>query len=168
MIKKEEYSNVFYLKAASCNALGIGVYNYTTLPTSYQLQIYNYTASSSGFALLEFGFDAKNPAQQWHLDDVSIIDTNASNSEMLINGDFENGTLIGWQVLCTLTNCGGTGGALTMSSCHSGSYCYVGACTGAYDFLHQTFSAITDHIYTLQFWLYTDGHAAERAYVTIY
>ncbi|CAF3350554.1 unnamed protein product [Rotaria socialis] len=100
---------------------------------------------------LEFGFKAKTSAKTWHLDDVSVIDTNASNSEMLINGNFENGTLIGWQAFCSNLNGGGTGGTITQSSCHNGSYFYDGASAVAYDFLRQSFSMAIRHVYVLSF-----------------
>lgn len=151
----------------SCNASTSYDIQYTTSPTIYQQQIYNYTALSTDIAILEFGFKAKNPSKTWHLDDVSIVDTTALNSEILVNGGFENGSLIGWQVACSSLNCGGTGGILVQTSCHTGSYCYEGACQGAYDFLRQSFSVTAGRVYMLSFWLYTDGHSAEAAYVDI-
>ncbi|CAF1391668.1 unnamed protein product, partial [Rotaria sordida] len=77
-----------------------------------------------GIKQLEFGFKAGSASKTWHLDDVSIIDKNASNSEKLVNGGFENGTLTGWQVLCSTINCGTKAGNITQSNCHTGSYCY--------------------------------------------
>ena len=152
---------------SSCNISTSNAISYTILPTSYEKQIYNYTALSNGTAILEFGFKAKNPAKAWHLDDVSLLDRTASNIEMLLNGGFENGSLNGWEVACSSVHCGGIGGVLVQSSCHTGSYCYAGICPGAYDFLRQSFSIISGHIYTLSFWLYTDGDSAQAAYVTI-
>ncbi|CAF1105199.1 unnamed protein product [Adineta steineri] len=143
------------------------VLSYTTSPLSYTQQIYNFTAQYSGFATLEFGFKAKNPAFTWHLDDVSIIDTSALNIEMLVNGNFENGTLIGWQILCSNNNCGGTGSSIVNTPCHTGSFCYEGTCAGNYDYLRQSFSITIGHIYTLSFWVYTDGHSDQAAYVNI-
>ena len=158
----------FLNTATSCSTATSTALSYTTLPTTYTLVTYSYTATFTGIAILEFGFKAKNTAQTWHLDDVSIIDTSASNAQRLTNGDFENGTLVGWQVLCTVNNgCGGPGGGLTTSSCHSGTYCYSGACFNAFDFLRQTFSTITGHVYTLTFWIYTNGHNQQEAYVRI-
>ncbi|CAF4147236.1 unnamed protein product [Rotaria sp. Silwood2] len=151
----------------SCNTSTSYAIKYTTSPTTYQKQTYTYTAASTSMNTLEFGFKAVNPAKAWHLDDVSIIDKNASNSEMLVNGGFENGTLIGWQVLCSSLNCGTTSGNITQSNCHTGSYCYQGVCQNAYDFLRQTFSVISGHVYILSFWLYTDGHHSQAAYVNI-
>lgn len=123
-------------------------------------------ATYTGTGVLEFGFKAKNTNHEWHLDDVSVVNRNASNAQMITNGNFENGTLTGWQVLCTTTNgCSGAGGILSTSSCHGGSHCYSGECYGAYDFLRQTFSVTLGNVYTLTFWIFTDGHPQQEAFV---
>ncbi|CAF1500197.1 unnamed protein product [Rotaria sp. Silwood1] len=151
----------------SCNTSTNYLITYTTSPTTYQKQTYTYTATSTGMNILEFGFKAVNQVKTWHLDDVSLIDKNASNSEMLVNGGFENGSLVGWQILCSSINCGTIAGNITQSNCHTGSYCYEGMCRNAYDFLRQTILVTSGHIYILSFWLYTDGHNAQAAYVNI-
>jgi hypothetical protein len=150
----------------SCNASTSYLLAYNTTPTSYQEQIYNYTALYTGIATLEFGFKAKSASLAWHLDDVSILDTTASNIQMLVNGGFEN-NLTGWQVLCSSENCAGSGSFVFAGLTHSGTYCYKGSCFGAYDFLHQSFSIVTGHIYMLSFWLFTGGDPTEAGYVTI-
>ncbi|CAF3971769.1 unnamed protein product, partial [Rotaria sordida] len=104
---------------AACNISTSYILTYTTSPTAYQKQTYTYTAVSTGMKKLEFGFKAVNSVKTWHLDDVSIIDKNASNSEKLVNGGFENGTLTGWQVLCLDNNCGTKGSNITQSDCHT-------------------------------------------------
>jgi hypothetical protein len=147
------------------------IFIYTTTPTSYQLQTYPYLALSTGIATLEFGFKAKSSSKSWHLDDVSVVDIIAPNSELLVNGGFENGSLIGWQVLCSSVNCGASGGVLVSSLsslCHMGSYCYEGACQGNYDYLRQSFPITIAHIYTISFWLYTDGDNHQAAYSNIF
>lgn len=89
------------------------------------------------------------------------------NTSILVNGDFEAGSLIGWTVACSSMNCGGTGGVLDTSSCHTGSYCYKGACIGAYDFLRQSFNVVVGHVYLLTFWIKTAGNPQQAAYVDI-
>jgi len=96
------------------------------------------------------------------------VNTTASNTSLLVNGDFEAGSLIGWQVACSSVNCGGTGGVLDTTSCYAGSYCYKGACIGAYDFLRQSFNVVAGHVYRLSFWIMTNGNPQEAAYVNIY
>ncbi|CAF1426335.1 unnamed protein product, partial [Rotaria sordida] len=103
----------------ACNISTSYILTYTTSPTAYQKQTYTYTAVSTGTKKLEFGLKAVNSVKTWHLDDVSIIDKNASNSEKLVNGGFENGTLTGWQVLCLDNNCGTKGSNITQSDCHT-------------------------------------------------
>jgi hypothetical protein len=80
-----------------------------------------------GTAVLEFNFKGQNGVDYWHLDDVSILDENASNSEMLVNGDFENGTLVGWQLICS-SNCQSSSGVILNSSCNKGLFCYRDGC----------------------------------------
>ncbi len=99
------------------------------------------------------------------MDDVSIVDTNASNSEMLVNGGFENGTLAGWQVICTSGCAPGSSGSLSTTSCNTGSFCYKDGCKGSTDILRQTFAMTIGHVYILSFWLTTAG--TQSAYVSI-
>lgn len=162
-------STTLSIVGTRCSPQNITLFSFTTSPTTYQRRTYNYTASFTSMLTLEFGFQAKNSAKTWHLDDVSVLHLNSSNiTEMLINGNFENGTLIGWQRSCTSMNCGGsTGGSIVQVSCRTGSYCYEGACQDDYDFLRQSFLAEMGHVYMLSFWLFTDGHAAQKAYVTM-
>ena len=153
-----------YLIGNSCNVSNTTVLYYRTNPTTYTLQTYNYTASPSSIGMLSFSFYTVSGTYFWHLDDISVIDTNASSSEMLTNGDFEYGTLDGWQQLCT-QNCSSSPGIITNSSCHAGLYCYADACRYGSDYLRQTFSVTSGHIYTLSFWLHSDGGLVQQAFV---
>ncbi|CAF1512111.1 unnamed protein product, partial [Rotaria sordida] len=106
------------LTTTSCTTPSSTILYYNSAPTSYTQQTYNYIASSTGTAVLEFGFHSIGSNKDGYLDDVSIVDTNASNSEMLMNGDFENGTLVGWQMICG-SNCVSLSGTLSMASCNA-------------------------------------------------
>jgi hypothetical protein len=103
----------------------------------------------------------------WHLDDVSILDENMSNSEMLVNGGFENGTLTGWQLLC-ISNCLSSSGAISNSPCNTGLFCYQDGCKNEFDFLRQSFSMTIGHTYTLSFYLLSDTHPNDQAFVRIF
>jgi hypothetical protein len=139
--------------------------SFSSAPTNYTQEIYTYTASFTGTAVLEFGFASTGNNKIGYLDDVSIVDTNSSNSEMLINGGFENGSLVGWQVLCS-SNCGGFAGSLSTTSCNTGSYCYADGCKMGVEFLRQTFTSTIGHIYTLSFWIQVHGN--QNVYVEIF
>ncbi|CAF1413084.1 unnamed protein product [Adineta ricciae] len=154
--------------SVSCMPSSTCIATYTTSPTTYQKQMYNYTAVSTGIALLEFGFKAKNPSFTWHLDDVSVIDISALGIEMLLNGNFEMSSLVGWQIVCSSQSClPSKQSSLVQTNCHNSSNCYEGACQGNYDYLRQYFNVTIRHIYTLSFWLYTDGNIQQEAYVNI-
>lgn len=129
---------------------------------------YNYSATSSGVGLLEFGFFSKDYRQIWRLDDFSLQDVNASNAEQLRNGNFENGTLVGWQMICPQNSqASGSSGKISTTVCHNGSYCYQDSCEDAYDFLRQTFPTVQGHSYTLSFWLISSGDDDQKAFVRL-
>jgi hypothetical protein len=156
---------VFSRIATSCSTPTSTILYYTSAPTTYTLETYTYNASSTGTAVLQFGFTSSGGNKIGYLDDVSIVDTNASNSEMLINGGFENGTLVGWQQLCT-SSCQASSGSITNTLCNTGSYCYMDGCKAGLDFLQQTFTTSIGHVYTLNFWLQV--RTSLNVYVSIF
>jgi hypothetical protein len=111
--------------STSCNTPTSTAQYYNSFTATFTAATYTYIASSTGTAVLEFGFSSQGANQFGYLDDVSIVDTNASNAEMLINGGFENTTLAGWQLLCP-SNCLANSGVLTLPPCHTGYFCYIG------------------------------------------
>jgi hypothetical protein len=123
---------------------------------------YTYTASFTGTAVLEFGFLASGSSKDGYLDSVSVMNMNASNSEMLINGDFDNGTLIGWQLLCGSSCIGNLGS----TSCHSTPFCYHNGCQGATDFIRQPFIVTIGYVYRVTFWIKVDN--SQSAFVHIF
>ncbi|CAF1096899.1 unnamed protein product [Adineta steineri] len=122
---------------ASCATPTSTIMSWTNNMQNYQLQTYNYTAPFSGIGVLEFGFNINTRVGFWYLDDVSMLDINASNSEMLVNGNFD------------------------------GSYCYQDNCRRGYDFLQQTFTMTLNHIYTLSFETYATASYVQTAFVSI-
>ncbi|CAF1689125.1 unnamed protein product, partial [Adineta ricciae] len=142
-------------------------YNNAPSSSSYTQEIFSYTASSTGSAVVQFCIQNSGSGKYWYLDDISIVDTNASNSEMLVNNNFENGTLAGWQMLCS--SCGlGTSGTISPSSCNSGSYCYVDECKNGFDCLRQTFPITTGHVYILSYFIKSVQLGNMKAYVQIF
>ena len=164
--EKKWISTFVFLTGHFCNGTNNTVLTYQTNPTTYTMETYNYTASSDGIGFLTFSFYTITGTYYWHLDDISVIDTNAYNTEMIINGNFENGTLFGWQQLCT-QNCSISSGAITNSSCHSGSYCYQDACKNGRDSLQQTFLKTNGHMYRLSFWIRSDGGPIQTIFIGI-
>jgi hypothetical protein len=145
-----------------CSSSGHGTLSSLNLsiPVSWTQYSYNYTASSTTLTLI-FGFTTE-PARTYYLDDISVVDVNASNIQLLKNPSFENSTtnLTGWTLWCS-TSCSGTGGKLyTTNNCHlSIGTCFGANCPGtsAIIFLGQSFSTIIGHIYTISYWLIASG-----------
>ena len=136
----------------SCSIPTAPVMQYTSSISPYKSVNYTFTAAYTGTAVLEFGFRTNGANKYGYLDDVSIVNRNASNSEMLINGNFESGSLNGWQVICNST-CPSTSGTISNSGCRSSTYCYIDECKNGIEFLQQGFSITAGYTYTLSFWV---------------
>ncbi len=146
---------------------GINLTN-KTAPANWTLLAYNYTAIST-VPTLVFGFTTTSGAGFSYLDDVSVVDNNASSIQLLNNPGFENTTsnLTGWATWCISPCTGGyPGKVITNSSCHSGS-CYIDHCRSNYDYLVQSFSATIGHTYTISFWLQQFGTTTTKFYASV-
>ncbi len=150
-------------KAPTCNSPSyVGQLLYlpsSSAPTSYTLYTYGFTASSSS-ATLTFVFqgDTGPGHNYWLLDSVAVNHTNA-NTNVLLNGGFEAGTLIDWTQYCaTNANCGaGNYGQVTTGVCYSGTYCYVDKCNPGFDYLIQSFTTVSGDYYIISFYLMNVG-----------
>jgi hypothetical protein len=119
---------------------------------------------------LEFGFSTGTSVYMY-LDDVSVVDNNASSIQLLNNPSFENSTsnLTGWTAWCATTaNCfsGGSGVPgqvlVNISVCHTGN-CYTDHChQPSYDYLVQSFPATIGNTYTISFWLQIVGSGTTK------
>lgn len=125
-----------------------------------------------------FGFTADGSGKRiWFLDDVSVVDLNASTIELLQNPSFDNctTTLTGWTQYCTSTCPSGSANAgqvATGINCTS-TNCYMDRCygSGAFDLLSQSFLTTIGSIYTISFNILDFGSGANggtRAYVDVY
>ncbi|CAF1394797.1 unnamed protein product, partial [Didymodactylos carnosus] len=122
--------------------------------TSWFQVAWLYTAQSSNETLTLAAYNA--PAWTW-IDDISVIDTSNSH-QLLINGDWENGTLMtGWQ---------GTN-VVTSNSCHGGTWCYYqGASTVEYTW--QSFTTVPGTQLNMSFWImWTGSGSAVYTNITI-
>jgi hypothetical protein len=123
--------------------------------TQYQL---NFTTTNPSHTI-SFGFRNENN-RQYYFDHVSLVATNDTTTELLINPNFDNSTtnLTGWNPVCT-SSCGGYPGVISSSvNCFNAS-CYMDNCRAisGIDFLEQTFSAIIGQTYTISFMLILTG-----------
>ncbi|CAF1943733.1 unnamed protein product [Rotaria magnacalcarata] len=141
------------------------IFNFATatIALTYTRYSYPFTASDSSSTVTFILTGDSGPAMHyWLIDDVSVNDT-ATNTNILVNGNFDLGSFIGWTQFCaTNTNCGtGNYGQLTSSPCRSAAYCYMDKCNngGYYDYLLQSFGTVTGNYYILSFYIraYANG-----------
>lgn len=141
--------------------------NFTNTPKSYTLETYQFLGTSNRTGYLEFGFYGHSSGKKWYLDDVSLINRNLSNAQLIENGGFENGTLMGWETFCQST-CGTGAGAVNNSNPRSGTFSYQDSCNSGFDFLRQSFLIIQGHLYILTFYLDSEGNPQQYAFYRIF
>ena len=127
---------------------------------SYLQFTYNYTAIEN-VTQMAFGF--RRQTNFFALDEVSIQDFAALGTELLVNGDFETGSLSPW-TYCDQNNALPTGGVQSTFSYNSfnffpklGTYYYVGGSTIAADYIMQAFPTIIGHRYQVRMWAMHPG-----------
>ena len=133
--------------AAPLSADGIlySVVNPTFTTTIYTSFNRTWIATSAS-ATLSFSF--RHDDYYWVLDDVAVYH---GMTQLLINGDFENG-MTGW----TRTGvCDSNDSGVYYSTTHarSGTYYYAGSCVGRTDTSSQTFATVAGDVYRIDFWL---------------
>ncbi|CAF0804500.1 unnamed protein product [Didymodactylos carnosus] len=114
--------------------------------TSFTQYQYNFSATGTT-ATVSFSFSSGNK-HLWYLDNVSIQHT---GTEMLTNGDFENGmSFNGWT-----HSCSGSCASVTNTTSQSGSQSYINDCaySSADDTISQTFASVIGDVYSLSFYL---------------
>jgi hypothetical protein len=125
--------------------------------TSYYDYSYNYTAIGSSTRI---AFAMMRQTGYFVLDDISVRNFAAPNTEIIANGGFESGDLTSW-AYCDQNNASSTGGVKSNSShftydnftyfSYSGSYYYIGGSPVATDYISQTFPTIIGDQYSVTF-----------------
>jgi hypothetical protein len=130
--------------------------------TIYFSYYYNYMATSN---VTRIAFAFRRQTRYFALDSISIRDVAAPNTELLVNGDFETGTLSSW-IYCDQNNASSTGGVKSTFSFsgftyfpQSGTYYYVGGSNITADYISQAFPTIIGHNYNVTMWAMNPGSA---------
>ncbi|CAF1242017.1 unnamed protein product, partial [Adineta steineri] len=114
---------------------------------------YNYTALTN---LTRLTFSFRMDSASWFLDTVSAIQT-GSSTQLINNGDFSFGDNTNW-FLCNPYNTTNIGFVKDdPSNTQSGTYYWYDGSKGAADFLYTDFSTIKGFIYTISFYLKSNG-----------
>ena len=106
---------------------------------------------------MTLGFQFRNLPGLWFLDDVSVYD---GGTQMIINGDFETGSLSPWVRTTPNGNCMGVPGQISSSQSYSGNYSVRDGSASCADEISQDFNAIAGAIYVISFWLKNSGSGA--------
>ena len=116
-----------------------------------------FTAISTS-ATVRFSSATDQSNKDWFVDNVSIIETGGTGTNLLRNGNFENGSSTGWNGSPCSSSC--SADIITSTSCLGGSgRCYNNACTPATNiqFLEQYFTTTIGMTYNITFWLLRGG-----------
>ena len=125
--------------------------------TNYTFYSYWYLANSSS-AKLTFGF--VNNQDSWLLDDITVYN---GSQNIIINGDFESGTLNYWNYSYAGTYNTTDFGEVTNATPswdpykrpHTGNYYYRDGVWDTGSYISQTFATVPEHFYKISFWLFT-------------
>ena len=132
-----------------------------SIPSAWTSYSYNYTATQTTSTLL-FGFKTDS-TDVFYLDDVSVVDSNASSIELLTDPSFENATISAtdWITSCE-TTC--TSQIISGPQCFGSSGdCFMAYCTAnssSIFFLSQSFMAIIGNTYTISYMLKQEGNSS--------
>ena len=145
----------------SSSGLSFDTISDSTATTTWVQHTYSFNASASTSTVVFVV--ATNNKWTWILDDISVTDS--TSSQLLINGDFESGSLSNGWVSYT---CGGTVCVSLAPAvpCHGGSgSCYSVPCNHN-QFLQQAFATVAGQTYNFSFWieLYHQGPGNGASY----
>jgi hypothetical protein len=101
------------------------------------------------------------------MDDVSMY---AGGTQMLVNGDFETGSLNPWVRTQPSGSCWGQQAAVTNAAgvAYTGSYGLWDGSTGCFDQIAQSFVATSGQTYVISFWLESTGPSSNGIYTNIF
>ncbi|CAF1392098.1 unnamed protein product [Rotaria sordida] len=120
---------------------------------------FNYTRFSfiyyatSNRTLLSFAF--RQDPSYWCLDDISVK-LNNTNTNILVNGDFETGVLTGYSI-CNQNSSRFSGGISAIQCAHNGQHGFYDGSYANFDYLWQVLTTIPGKYYEISFWLLNLG-----------
>lgn len=158
---KISFNSTFYyllFQAPTCSTSGHGSLSHlnSSTPDDWTQYSYNYTATSIMLTLM-FGFQT-GLGCDYFFDDVSIVNIDIPNTQLLKNPSFENSTTVVnyWNTWCTDTCSNSNIKIDTNSKCHlSTGTCLKISCRNSITFISQSVSTVIGRTYTISYWLST-------------
>ena len=158
---KISFNSTFYyllFQAPTCSTSGHGnlIHLNSSIPDDWTQYSYNYTATSNMLTLM-FGFKT-GLACDYFFDDVSALNVDIPNIQLLKNPSFENSTTVvnDWNTWCTDTCSNSNIKIDTNGKCHilTGT-CLKISCRNSISFISQSISTTIGRTYTISYWLST-------------
>lgn len=120
------------------------------MPTTWTTYSNTFTPSTSGRYRVRFS--SLSGSKDWFLDNISIVVSSGSGTNLLMNGNFESGPSIGWHLYSCSGACSGSIAASGSCVGNSG-WCYSNLCgqNGNIQFLEQFFDVTAGVTYILSF-----------------
>ncbi|CAF2099494.1 unnamed protein product [Rotaria magnacalcarata] len=126
-------------------------------PTIFTAFSYLYNATSTT-TTLRFTSATDNPTKDWFIDNVSVVDVASSGTNLLVNGDFESGASVGWQLHSCSGSCNDS--IITSTMCMGGSgNCYNNSCQpiSNVQLIDQSFNTNIGTTYNVTFYILKSG-----------
>ncbi|CAF1249518.1 unnamed protein product [Adineta ricciae] len=127
--------------AIVCNFTNVGLLQtFSALaPTSWTSYSVTFIATST-VTNLQFSSATDQANKDWSIDNVSVVANGGIGTNLLLNGDFENGSSVGWAMYSCSSTCSAS--IISSTNCDGGSgSCYNNQCTPSTNiqFLEQYF-----------------------------
>lgn len=155
--------------ATACVANYTGALSIRNGNPGYGWTLFNdtYVANSTQPTLI-FSFENDNQ-RKWWLDGVSVVDVNASNTQLLQNPSFDNSSSIATGWTTTQGCCYSNATSIVSTVCTDGTYCLYFYCgpENAFGFLTQTFAAVVGHTYAISYYLKASGSGGQPTYCAV-
>ena len=125
-------------------------YNRYTLPSSWTSHQYSTTATSN-VATIRFRLQASTQ-KQFYVDNVQIVSINNPSISLIVNGNFEQASTVGWNLYDCSSSCTPPGSIVNSILCRNGSRCYLidTSCRDS-QILQQSFYTSPGQKYTVSF-----------------
>ena len=147
----------FTYTTSSCNSLPspFATYDKHSIPSTWTLKQYNATATSNTPTLV---FKVQDSFQKnFHIDNVSVVSLNNPSVSLIVNGDFEQSSTVGWNRYDCSSSCNPPGSIITSGLCLVNRCYLINSTCVQYQILQQSFYANAGQQYTVSFYLYAPG-----------
>ena len=147
----------FTYTTSSCSSLPnpFATYDKHSVPSTWTRKQYNATATSNIATLV---FRVQNSFQKdFHIDNVSVVSLNNPSMSLIVNGNFEQSSTVGWDRYDCSSSCNPAGSIINLGMCLVNRCYLIDSTCLQYQILQQSFHANAGQQYTVSFYLCAPG-----------